>query len=154
MWVITQTFQKFSNSLQVSHSVIQAFSILLPTQAFPKRWCVSLEVLELVSGGRWMTVSSTGNCSEPRLGDTLQYGRAGCPVSGPRSSCTFFPWPCQPLALTVELSSYPQQQKMQSTHQATVENLNCQDLSKVQNRDLLGFRTSKYTVLSKKLAIF
>lgn len=38
--------------------------------------------------------------------------------------------------------------------QATVENLNSQDLSKVQNRDLLGFWTSKYTVLSKKLAIF
>lgn len=41
-------------------------------------------------------------------------------------------------------------QKMQSTDQATVENLNelRQDLSKFRNeiRDLLGFRTSKYAM--------
>lgn len=41
-------------------------------------------------------------------------------------------------------------QKMQSTDQATVENLNDlrQDLSKFRNemRDLLGFRTSKYAM--------
>lgn len=45
-------------------------------------------------------------------------------------------------------------QRMQSTDQATVENLNelRQDLSKFRNemRDLLGFRTSKYAIFYQR----